>query len=69
LDKNLDEKISLSCLQILKEVVVSGFHLPMIDNLFLTSILRVIQQPDSSLYGLAIDVLRQLIETSTYNTT
>jgi len=42
MDKNLDEKLTIGCLQILKEVVVSGFHLPMIDNTFLNSLLRII---------------------------
>ena len=42
IDKNLDDKLTLSCLQILKEVVISGFHLPMIDNQFLSTILRII---------------------------
>lgn len=68
IDKNIDEKVTLACLQIVRELAASGFHMPMIDNMFLTSIMRIIQANESSLYGLAIDVLTQLIETSTYNT-
>ncbi len=42
LDKNIDEKINIMSMQILKELAVSGFHLPMIDNMFLGTLMRII---------------------------
>lgn len=69
LDKNLDEKVSITAVQILKEIAASGFHLPMIEHAFLSSLMRVVQQPDSPIYHPTLDLLRQLVETSSYNST
>lgn len=68
-DRNIDDKVNVSCMQILIELVKSGYHLQMIENSFLNSVLRMIQGTESSLYPMAIDLLRQLIQTSTYNST
>jgi hypothetical protein len=42
LDKNYDEKVSITCLQILKELCNSGFNVNMIENLFLGSLMRIL---------------------------
>ena len=68
IDKNLDEKINLISLQILRELAVTGFHLPLMDNIFLGTLMRILQSPDQALYGLTIDVLKALIDTTSYNT-
>jgi hypothetical protein len=49
-------------------MAVSGFHFPLIDNMFLSTLMRIFQTSDSPLYGLAVDIIKALIEVSTYNT-
>jgi len=60
--------MNLISLQIIKEIAVSGFHFPLIDNMFLSSLMRILQITDSSIYGLAVDIIKALVEISTYNT-
>ena len=65
IDKNYDEKINLTCLQIIKEMVQSGQHLYIMDNLLLGCLMRIIQLNDNPLYGVATDIIRSLIEVTT----
>jgi hypothetical protein len=67
IDKNFDEKVNLTCLQIIKEIVMSGQHLYVMDNLLLGCIMRILQIPDNPLYGIALDVIKSLIEVTTQN--
>ena len=67
IDKSIDEKMSLICLQIIREVVASGQHLYIMDNILLNCLLRIIQQFDSPLYGAAIDIVQSLMEITSQN--
>lgn len=67
IDKNLDEKVTISAFQILKELCTSGHHMAMIDNVFLGSVVRILQSVENPMYITAIDLVKNLVETSTYN--
>eukprot|EP00347_Sterkiella_histriomuscorum_P022084 403331737 len=67
IDKNFDEKINLYCLQIIREMVLSGQHLYIMDNLLLGCLMRIIQLNDTPLYGIATDIIRALVEVTTQN--
>mmetsp|Transcript_25626 Transcript_25626/g.24919 ORF Transcript_25626/g.24919 Transcript_25626/m.24919 type:complete len:393 (-) Transcript_25626:124-1302(-) len=68
IDKAFDEKMSLLSLLTLKELAVNGFAMTFMDNLLFNSLLRVVLQGnENATYGLALDVIKAVSETSNYS--
>mmetsp|Transcript_13197 Transcript_13197/g.9553 ORF Transcript_13197/g.9553 Transcript_13197/m.9553 type:complete len:176 (+) Transcript_13197:67-594(+) len=68
IDKAIDEKLCLYSLLVMKELAVNGFAMQFMDNLLFNQLMRIILQGNENpMFEVAIDIIKAVAETSSYN--